>query len=86
LGVAHAELGEHDEAIALFRRSLGFRLEAIDKAKTLWNMSLSLDELGQRGNAIAHAKEALPIFLESKSPEAAMVQEQLEAWRKNCGS
>jgi serine/threonine protein kinase len=86
LGVAHAESGEHDEAVALFTKSLGLQPEAIDRAKTLWNMSLSLDQLGQRENAIAIAEEALAILVEGKSPDATMVQEQLEEWRKNGGS
>ena len=86
LGVAHAQEGEHDQAIALFTRSLGFQPQAIDKATTLWNMSLSLDQLGERRNAIARAEEALPILVESKSPDATMVQAQLAEWRKNGGA
>ena len=86
LGVVHAQEGEHDQAVALFRRSPGFRPEGIDKAKTLWNMSLSLDQLGQRRNAIARAEEALPILVESNSPDATMVQEQLAEWRKTGGA
>ncbi|MGO4883141.1 MAG: hypothetical protein ACLP59_20310 [Bryobacteraceae bacterium] len=49
-------------------------------------MSLSLDQLGQRRNAIARAEEALPILVESNSPDATMVQEQLAEWRKTGGA
>ena len=86
LGVAHAQSGEHDQAIALFMRSLDLQPKEIDKAKALWNMSLSLDELGQRESAIARAEEALQTLAGSKSPETGMVQQQLEKWRKDGGS
>ena len=32
------------------------------------------------------AEEALPILVESKSPDATMVQAQLAEWRKNGGA
>jgi serine/threonine protein kinase len=86
LGVARAQSGEHDQAIALFMRSLALQPKEIAKAKALWNMSLSLDELGQRESAIARAEEALQTLAGSKSPETGMVQQQLEKWRKDSGS
>lgn len=42
-----------------------------------------LNKLGDRKQAIAHAEAALKIREQIESPYAAMVREQLEAWRRN---
>ena len=48
----------------------------------LWNMSLALDQLGDRAQAIHHAEQALTIFEEIEDPNAAKARAQLAAWRE----
>jgi hypothetical protein len=48
-------------------------------------MSLALDELGDRKNAIAFAEGALAIREPIKDPHAAKVRRQLEEWQKQSG-
>ena len=48
----------------------------------LWNMSLALDQLGERAQAIQHAEQALTIYEQIEDPNAAEVRAQLAAWRE----
>jgi len=48
----------------------------------LWNMSLTLDQLGERAQAIRYAERALTIFEQIEDPNAAQVRAQLAAWRE----
>jgi hypothetical protein len=45
-------------------------------------MSLSLDKLGQRAEAIESARSALKIFEQIESPNAERVRQQLAEWQK----
>jgi hypothetical protein len=45
-------------------------------------MSLSLDQLGKREQAVLHAEDALKILAQIESPYTEMVQGQLAEWRK----
>jgi tetratricopeptide (TPR) repeat protein len=86
LGSAYAQSGQHDKALDLFEKALAVSNEIDDRlgaAKTLWNTSLSLDELNHRVAAIARAEEALRILEDAGSPEASMVQKQLGKWRRD---
>lgn len=47
----------------------------------LWNVSLALDQLGERAQAIQHAEQALNIFERIEDPSAARVRAQLAEWR-----
>jgi len=47
----------------------------------LWNMSLSLDKLGERAQAITCAEQALTIYEQIEHPGAAKVRAQLTEWR-----
>jgi hypothetical protein len=63
----------------LIDREIGDRRgESID----LWNMSLALDQLGERAQAIQHAEQALIIREQIEDPKAAKVRTQLTAWRE----
>ncbi|HEX7332224.1 MAG TPA: hypothetical protein VF290_12045 [Pyrinomonadaceae bacterium] len=44
-------------------------------------MSLGLDQLGERAQAIQHAEQALIIQEQIEDPNAAQVREQLADWR-----
>jgi hypothetical protein len=46
-------------------------------------MSLALDKLGERTQAIAHAETALKIFEAIEDPNAGKVREQLEGGRRH---
>jgi len=48
----------------------------------LWNVSLALDQLGERAQAIQHAEQALPIFEQIEDPKATKVRAQLAEWRE----
>jgi len=48
----------------------------------LWNMSLALEGLGERGQAIQYAEQALIIREQIEDPNAAQVRTQLATWRE----
>ena len=48
----------------------------------LSNLSLALDQLGDRKKAIAHAEAALTIFEQIEDPNAGKVRSALEEWGK----
>ena len=45
-------------------------------------MSLALDKLGDRAQAIAHAETALQIFERIEDPTAEKVRKQLAVWKR----
>ena len=45
-------------------------------------MSLALDQLGERGQAIQHAEQALIIREQIEDPKAAQVRTKLAVWRE----
>lgn len=45
-------------------------------------MSLALEQLGERAQAIQHSEQSLIIREQIDDPRAALVREQLAAWRK----
>ena len=47
----------------------------------LFNMSLALDKLGQRPEAIDRAKAALVIFEQIESPDAEKARQKLAEWQ-----
>ncbi len=47
----------------------------------LFNMSLALDKLGQRPEAIDRAKAALVIFEQIESPDAEKARQKLSEWQ-----
>jgi len=49
----------------------------------LWNMSVALDQLSERAQAIQHSEQALTIFEQIEDPKAAAtVRSKLAAWRE----
>ncbi|HMD86568.1 MAG TPA: hypothetical protein VKO18_17925 [Terriglobia bacterium] len=52
------------------------------EGNALWNMSLALDKLGDRAQAIAHAEAALKIYEAIEDPNSAKVRAQLAQWRE----
>ena len=44
-------------------------------------MSLALNQVGERAQAIQHAEQALTIYEQIEAPGAAKVRAQLAAWR-----
>ena len=47
----------------------------------LFNMSLSLDRLGQREKAVDLARSALEIYEQMESPHAEIVRKTLAGWK-----
>ena len=67
------------EKALLIDRELGDRRS---EGTGLWNMSLALDQLGERAQAIQHAEQALTIYEQIEDPRAMQVRAQLAAWRE----
>ena len=53
-----------------------------DEGTCLFNMSLTFEKLGQRAMAIDLAKSVLKICEQIESPNAEIVQKQLDEWQK----
>ena len=51
------------------------------EATVLWNMSLALDQLGERTQATQHVEQALMICEQIEDPRAAKVRAKLAEWR-----
>ena len=89
LGTAYADLGETRRAIQFYELQLAIVREIGDRhgeGNALWNMSLALDQLGERGQAIQHAEQALTILEQIEDPGAAKVRSRLAAWREQTNS
>jgi len=52
------------------------------EGNALWNMSLALDQPGERAKAIQHAEQALTIYEQIEDPYTTQVRAQLAAWRE----
>ncbi len=84
LGNAYADLGEPRRAIEYYEQHLAIAREIGDRrgeGNALFNMSLSLDQLGERAQAVAGAEAALQIYEQIESPHAKKVRAQLAQWR-----
>ena len=68
----------YEQALAIDREIGDRRGEGAD----LWNMSLALDKLGQRREAIEYAEAALKIKEQIEDPRADKVRSQLEKWKR----
>ena len=51
------------------------------EGRTLWNMSVALDALGERGRAIEAADKALALLQPLEHPVAERVRQKLAGWR-----
>ena len=79
------DLGEVRKAIEYFEQHLAIAREIGDgdgEANALWNMSLSLEKLGQRAEAVDHARSALKIYEQIESPCVEMVRQTLAEWQE----
>ena len=71
------------KAIEYYEQQLKITQEIGDRSgegNTLWNMSLALDQLGKRAQAIECAKAALKIQEEIEDPRAEKVRRKLQEW------
>jgi hypothetical protein len=57
------------------------KLPITGQANALFNLGVSLRELGDTAQAITNAEEALEIYTRIEDPHAAGVQERLRKWR-----
>jgi len=85
LSMAYSDLGQPDKAIEYCDQALKISREIGDRrgeGNHLFNMSLSLNKLSQPEKAIELAKSALEIYEQIESPNAEIVQKQLDEWQK----
>lgn len=78
-------IGEPLRAIQFYEEALAILRESDDQqgeGDILWNMSLTLDELGQRAQAIVRAQDALEIYEQLRDTGAESVRKQLVEWRE----
>ncbi len=83
LGKAFA-LGEVGKSIVYYEQSLEIARKIEYRrveGDALFNMSLALDKLGQRQEAIDRAKAALSIFEQIESPDAEKTRQKLAEWQ-----
>jgi len=85
LGKAYAARGEHSRALELFEQSRAIARDMADpqsEGYALFGSSLSLWEIGKRGEAIANARRALEIFERTEDCYATRVRERLDRWQE----
>ncbi len=81
LGNSYAAVGETRRAMQFYEeqlaivREIGYRR---GEGNTLWNMSLTLDQLGERDKAIQHAEQALIIREKIEDPRVEKVRAKLD--------
>ena len=78
-------MGETRRAIEFYEKALEIDREIGNRqgeGMDLWNMSLALDQLGERAQAIAHAEAALKIYEQIEDRRADEVRKELAEWRK----
>ena len=83
IGTVHQLLSEPHQAIEYHEKALSIAREIGDRRGegiTLWNMSLALDQLGQRAQAIECARAAINILEDIEDPNAEMVKRKLQEW------
>ena len=76
--------GEIRKAIDYYEQSLEIARKIEyrrGEGDALFNMSLALEKLGQRPEAIDHAKAALVIFEQIESPDAEKARQKLAEWQ-----
>jgi len=89
LGEAYISPGtsadELPRAIELLRQAFSITSQMGDiagQAAALFQLSLALNKLGERGQAIQQAQTALELFALAEHPSADPVRQQLEAWQR----
>lgn len=85
LGASYYALGDAKKAIEFYEQHFVIAREIGDmrgEGSALFNLSLIKDNLGQRVNAINHARTALNIYEQIESPHAERVRQTLAEWQK----
>ena len=85
MGLVYLDLGDAHKAIEYHMQALNIAREISDRRGEgfeCWNLALALDQLGQRTEAIARAKEASGIFESIEDPDAEKVRRKLAEWQE----
>ena len=88
LGIAYANSNENQHAIQFYQRRFFIACEITDwggAGDALWDLSLALDQLGKRAQAIKYAEQSLSFYERIENPNSAKVHSQLAAWREELG-
>jgi len=84
LGVTYREPGDPQSALDYHQQALYILETKIDnplrKGKTLFNMVLASERLGNRAQAIEYGKQALKVCETIEGPLAAEVRKRLTEW------
>ncbi|HWX42052.1 MAG TPA: tetratricopeptide repeat protein, partial [Blastocatellia bacterium] len=81
---AYSYLGECRRAIGYYEQQLAIVREIGDRrgeSNALWNLSLALDEIGNRAEAVKNAEASLEIREQVDDPLAEKVREKLAEWK-----
>ena len=78
MGETRRAIQFYEQALFIDREIGNHRGEAAD----LWNMSLALNGLGERAQAIQHAEQALTVYDQIESPHAEQVRARLAEWHE----
>ena len=84
LGNVYHSFGDYPKAMGYHEQRLTIAREMGDRlgeGHSLYNMSLSQNEQGDRAAAIVRAAEALTVLDQMGAPEVEMVRRQLNEWR-----
>ena len=84
LGNAYARLGETYRAVELYKQALLISRDMGDRRSegiVLFNTGLTLDELGDRAQAIIYVEAALEVYEQIESPSAERARAKLAEWR-----
>jgi tetratricopeptide (TPR) repeat protein len=84
LGLCHLQADRASKALECFEEQLTIARKIRDRAgegQALWYAARVVHSRGQIADAITRASAAVPIFDEIKSPEAAKLRAEIDAWR-----
>ena len=76
MGEVRCATGYFEQSLTLVRESG----EPYEEAGLLWEMGLTLRELGYQAEGLARAEEALALLERMEDPRASTVREQVARW------
>lgn len=82
-GVAWARLGEHARALTSYEEALNLAKSVEDiehQAELMWFVAIEHAEMGQRDQAIVHARNSIGLFEQLGNPQTPLLTKNLESF------